>query len=249
VSVAYPPAPAAPGVPRPRGHAGSRLRAPILLAVFAGVLAAVLIVALIAVKSAAPAAPKPQCPGGPCGNPPTRPPEPPAPAGAPALVHGQIFKSSGLGYQFEFNQFGDRFRWKIEQQDAQDVTMTLNGGAAILSIRGVPASQASPEQLFNEQVAKVKDRIPDLQVNDDPRDAIVAPSVGFHRGIGDLFGGTFQTPQGAGIPVVGVITAATDGQATLAMTVLVPDSNRQVVFTLVDGIMNTFRFPSEIQQS
>jgi hypothetical protein len=71
--------------------------------------------------------------------------------------------------------------------------------------------------------------------------------VGFRRGTGDVFGGTFQTPQGAGVPIVSVITAATDGQATLAMTVLLPDTTRQVVFTLVDGIMNTFRFPTEVQ--
>jgi hypothetical protein len=31
------------------------------------------------------------------------------------------------------------------------------------------------------------------------------------------------------------------------MTVLAPESNRKVVFTLVDGIMNTFRFPTEVQ--
>jgi hypothetical protein len=246
VSVAYPPAPPAPGHPRPRGHAGSRLRPPTLLGLFAGVLAAALVVALVAVKAAAPAAPKPQCPGGPCGNPPTRPAEPPAP-GPPALVRGQIFNSPGLGYRFEFNQFGSRFRWKIEDQDARDVTLSLNGGAAILSIRGVPGFRATAEQLFTEQVARVKDRIPDFQVDDSPDDEILAPSVGFRRGTGDLFGGTFQTPQGAGIPIVGVITAATDGRATLAMTLLAPESNRQVVFTLVDGIMNTFRFPSEIE--
>ena len=244
MSVVYPPAPAAPGLPPRRGHFGSRLPAPMLISVFAGVMAAVLVVALVAMKTTTPAAPSPQCPGGPCGNPPTR---PAASPGTPALVHGQVFRSPGLGYQFEYNQFGSRFQWKIEAQSSQDVTMALNGGAAILSIHGVPAQQASPAQLQDQEVAHVKGRIPDLQLDTTPDDQILAPSVGFRRGTGQLYGGTFQTPQGAGIPVVAVITAATDGKATVAMTVLAPDSNRQVVFTLVDGIMNTFRFPSEIQ--
>ena len=244
MSVVYPPAPAAPGLPPRRGHFGSRLPAPMLISVFAGVMAAVLVVALVAMKTTAPAAPSPQCPGGPCGNPPTR---PAASPGTPALVHGQVFRSPGLGYQFEYNQFGSRFQWKIEAQSSQDVTMALNGGAAILSIHGVPAQRASPAQLLDQEVAHVEGRIPDLQLDTTPDDQILAPSVGFRRGTGQLYGGTFQTPQGAGVPVVAVITAATDGKATVAMTVLAPDSNRQVVFTLVDGIMNTFRFQSEIQ--
>jgi hypothetical protein len=243
VSATYPPAPGpVPAYARPRGRAGSRLRAPILLAVFAGILAAILVVALIAVKSSAPPADQPQCPGGPCGNPPTR-----APGNAPALVHGQLFTSSELGYQFEFNQIGGQPQWKIEDQDGRNVTLSVGGGAAILSIRGVPAGQASQQELLNQQVDRLKSRIPDLQVDDNPDDAILAPSVGFRRGVGDLLGGTFQTPQGAGIPVAVVITAATDGKATVAMTVLSPEDNRQAVFSLVDAIMNTFRFPSEVQ--
>ena len=65
--------------------------------------------------------------------------------------------------------------------------------------------------------------------------------------MGGLFGGTFQTPQGAGIPVTAVVTAASDGKATVAMTVLTPENNRQAVFALVDAVMNTFRFPTEVQ--
>jgi hypothetical protein len=245
VSAVYPPAPAPapmPGYPRPRGHSGSRFRAPILLAVFGGMLAAILVVALIAVKSSAPPAEQPRCPGGPCGNPPTR-----APGNAPALVHGQVFESSGLGYRFEFNQIPGQPQWKIEDQDARDVTLSVGGGAAILSIRGVPAGEASRDALLDQQVDRLKARIPDLQVDDNPDDAILAPSVGFRRGVGDLFGGTFQTPQGAGIPLDVVIMAASDGQATVAMTVLTPKDNRDAVFSLVDAVMNTFRFPSEVQ--
>jgi len=243
VSAAYPPAPAPlPQLPRPRGHAGSRFRAPILLAVFAGILAAILVVALVAVKSSAPPAEQPQCPGGPCGNPPSR---PPGPGNASALVHGKIFTSSGLGYRFEFNQVGGQPLWTIEDQDARNVTLSLGGGAAILAIRGVPASEASRQQLLNQQVDRLKSRIPDLKVDDNPDDAILAPSVGFRRGVGGLFGGTFQTPQGAGIPVTAVVTAASDGKATVAMTVLTLENNRQAVCALVDAVVERFRPPTE----
>jgi hypothetical protein len=101
--------------------------------------------------------------------------------------------------------------------------------------------------LLNQQVDRLKSRIPDLTVDDNPDDAILSPSVGFRRGVGDLFGGTFQTPQGAGVPVAVVVIAATDGRVTVAMTVVTPENNRKAVFGLVDAVMNTFRFPSELQ--
>jgi hypothetical protein len=243
MSTTYPPGPApVPAYPAPRGHTGSRLGRPILLAVFGGMLAAILVVALIVVKSSAPPAEQPQCPGGPCGNPPTR-----APGNAPALVHGQLFKSADLGYEFEFNQVSGQPRWAIEDQDGRNVTLSVGGGAAVLAIRGVPADEASPQELLKQQQDRLKARVPDLQTDTNPDDAILAPSVGFRRGIGGLFGGTFQTPQGAGVPVVVVITAATDGRATIAMTVLTPENNRKAVFALVDTVMNTFRFPTDLQ--
>jgi hypothetical protein len=216
---------------------------PLLLGVFGGLLAVILLIALFAVKSSAPPAEKPQCPGGPCGNPPTR---PPAPQGAPALISGQIFKSTGLGYQFEFNQFASRFRWKIEKQDSDSVVLSLNGGAALLSIDGLKASAATPQQALDQAINKANDRIPDLAADTDPKTEILAPSVGFRRGVGELFGGTFQTPQGAGVPVIAVILAATDGKATVAVTALTPEGNRALVFDLVDSLMNTFRFPTEV---
>jgi hypothetical protein len=237
MSVAYPPAPAYPR----RGHHGSRMGRPLLLGVFGGLLAVILLIALFAVNSSAPPAEKAQCPGGPCGNPPTR---PPAPQGAPALISGQIFKSTGLGYQFEFNQFASRFRWKIESRDADSVVLSLNGGAALLAIDGQKAS-VTPQEALDQAINKANDRIPDLAADTDPKTEILVPSVGFRRGVGQLFGGTFQTPQGAGVAVVAVIMAASDGKATVSVTALTPEGNRELVFNLVDSLMNTFRFPTE----
>jgi hypothetical protein len=162
-------------------------------------------------------------------------------------VHGQVFESSGLGYRFEFNQIPGQPRWTVEDRDARDVTLSVGGGAALLAIRGAAADQASSRALLNEQRDRLRARIPDLQVNDDPNDAVLMPSVGFRRGVGDLFGGTFQTPQGAGIPVAAVIMAATDGKATVVITVLTSEKDRAAVFSLVDSVMNTFRFPTERQ--
>jgi hypothetical protein len=213
-----------------------------MVSAFAGALLAVLAVAFFAVRSSAPPAEEPDCPSGPCGNPPSRP-----PGNAPALIHGHVFRSSALGYQFEFNQIPGQPRWTVEDRDARDVTLSVGGGAALLAIRGAAADQASRRALLNEQRDRLRARIPDLQVNDDPNDAVLMPSVGFRRGVGDLFGGTFQTPQGAGIPVAAVIMAATDGKATVVITVLTSEKDRAAVFSLVDSVMNTFRFPTERQ--
>jgi hypothetical protein len=244
VSFANPPMPA---YPHPqRGHRGSKSRRGALLGVFAGVLAAILVVALFAVKSSAPPAPQPDCPGGPCGNPPSRPeqPEPPKPG---ALIAGTLFSSPGLGYRFEFNQQGSRFHWKIDKKSDTSVVLELNGGVALLDIEGSPAS-VTPQKALDKAVAKASGRIPDLEVNDDPTVAVLEPSVGYRRGVGDLFGGTFQNPQGAGFPVISMIMAASDSQATVSVTVLTSEDNRALVFSLVDSLMNTFRFPSEISQ-
>src|SRR5205823_8909424 len=125
-----------------RGHSRGKLGRGILLGAFAGILAVVLGIAAILVTSSAPSAPKPPCPPPPC----RQPPKPPSPGPlSPALVAGRVFTSSGLGYRIEF----DPQLWEISKRSADDVEFKVGSTrvTVIVQIHGVPASQATPEEL------------------------------------------------------------------------------------------------------
>src|SRR5438876_1402977 len=190
MSVAFPPAPADPVH---RGSHGSRMRRPLLLAAFAGILAIVLVGAFLAIKGAAPAARKAQCPGGPCSPPIT----PLPPETGPALVSGTQFTSSALGFQLEFNQDPRAAHWSVGNKSKTSLQLDLDGANAVMVIDGFPAS-TTPQDALASELSKVSGVARNVVQDNSKADQILEPSVGYRRGVGGVFVGTLDTPQGPG---------------------------------------------------
>jgi hypothetical protein len=238
MSVMHPPA---PPYPFHRGRGGSRMRRQWLLGVFGLVLVVVVGAAASAVISVAPAPPRPACPDGPCGKPP-RP-----PSNTPALVAGTVFTSPDLGYRVEFSPR----LWSVVRQSGTELELRVNSDRAtvIVTLEGEASadnSDASLRALVDRRIRELGADTVALNPDSDPRDAILGPSVGYQRGVGQILSGVTDTPQGPSSAVVAVVMAAGDGTANVVVSVVADRTVKKQAFEVVDSLMNSFRFPSEI---
>jgi hypothetical protein len=231
-----------------RGHRGGRLGRGILIGVFAGVLAVVLGITAVLVTQSAPPPPKSDCPVPPCGPPPKPTPggspSPGSPPLAPALVAGTPFRSPA-GYQLEF----DPNLWKITDQNDSDVALELsiNGITAIVQIRSQPAGPSDADAV-SARADDVGTDVLGLARDKKPADQVLEPTVGYRSGAGSAFSGVADTPQGPGSPVAVVVTAAHDDQLSITFTLIADEANKKAAFQITDSLMNTFRFPSEVNE-
>ena len=85
--------------------------------------------------------------------------------------------------------------------------------------------------------------------NTRPYDALLGPGIGYIRGKGAVFSGTFKNPDGTPGDSAGItVMAATQGKATVVFVVLVenPDNAfgsgtlQHAARTMVDRIVKTF---------
>ncbi|MDP9342503.1 MAG: hypothetical protein M3Q23_10515 [Actinomycetota bacterium] len=236
--------PQAPPFPFHRGRAGSRMRRQWLLGVFGLVLVIVVGAAASAIVSVAPAPPRPACPDGPCGKPP-RP-----PSNTPPLVAGTVFTSPDLGYRVEFSPK----LWSVVRQSGTDLELQVNSSRAtvIVTMEGQAATDHSADALramVDRRIGELGAETVVLNPDSDPRDAILGPSVGYLRGVGQILSGVTDTPQGPSSAVVAVVMAAGDGTANVVVSVVTDKAVKKQAFEVVDSLMNTFRFPSEIAAS
>jgi hypothetical protein len=231
-----------------RGHRGGRLGRGILIGVFAGVLVVVLGITAILVTSSAPPPPKSDCPVPPCGPPPKPTPKgsPTGPPLAPALVAGTLF-TSPAGYQVEFNPNV----WTVTDHDANDVSLELNvnGINAVVQIRSHPISAGSDDAAaVTDESDALGKNVLGLARDKKAADQILEPAVGYRSGAGFAFSGVADTPQGPGNPVAVVVTAAHDDKLLVTFALIADEANKKAAFFLTDSLMNTFRFPSEVNE-
>ncbi len=176
---------------------------------------------------------------------PTASPTPTEPPSVPELRAGQVYRSE-LGFEVEFNPG----LWQVARQSSRelDLVIRLSGFDVFLTIQGVPAREATPKQLLDRRLGELDDDILGLAKDTDPDLEILGPSVGYRSGVGGLFAGNVDTPQGPGDPLTVVVMAATDHRATVVMSLVASERSAPIaaVFAEGDRVMNTFRFPSEV---
>ena len=251
-----------------RGSAPSRLGRMRLLGGFAVALGAILVVAAVVATAAKPPEPPPDCvPGRACGGPPPVEPVPsataptsPGPSATastspgPSADHkvgiraGVPWRSTDLGYEFEY----DDSIWAIEHQDGRSAEFRLNASIdASLVVEGVPASEAGAETLAKRRLADIASSVPDLAPDDRGRYAILGPAIGYVDGVGGSFAGSVTSAQGATTPVGVSLIAASDGQTTVVITLIVADpdvpvgdewAQRVVRESAAELIIKTFRW-------
>ncbi len=212
---------------------------------------------------AAPPAPKAVCTKGQvCSTPPPSQrlpgaPAPRVPSGqptqqpgqlAPRLALAQVFTSSALGFAVSY----PASELTTSQVSSTGVTLTppISDPAVMIRIEGAPSAKANPKQLLAERLASLDQSIPDLHINNDPSRQILAPAVGGRAGVGGFYQGTFNSPSGLTAPADVAILAATDGQETIAASVIVANRADTVEdFKWVDEhILATLRFKQDIPQ-
>lgn len=211
----------------------------ILLWFGAALLLAVAIGALV-VWLLRPGPVEPQCPdaGEACAAPPVR------PEGAPALRLGTTWVSEDLGFAFDY----DPEWWELEDEGDRSAALVIatTAGDVVFLIEGASAADNAPEAMLAEQVDDLEDRILGLTAEEDAdRQLLGEPIVGYRDGVGGLYRGTLDTPQGPSTDVSVAVLAATDGEVSLVVTVVTPDEIREPAFQLADSLLNTLRWPAE----
>jgi hypothetical protein len=190
-----------------------------------------IIIVIVVVRALAPGPKTPDCPAGsPCGAPPTTP---------VALAQEQLWTSSDLGFEFDFNPR----LWTIDSQSATAVVLSSNepGSPFFVWFAGAPASDASPLDLRDRLAGALADKILGLQ--EDTSAPILGPAIGYLDGVGARYVGQIDSPQGPGEQVDVSIMAATDGAITTAIAVVTAHQTSEEAYGQADSLINTVLWP------
>jgi hypothetical protein len=176
--------------------------------------------------------------------------QPRPPTSAPALVAGTVFTSPDIGYRVEFSPH----LWSVVRQTGTDLELQVNSNrvTVIVTLEGEASadhSTAALQALVDRRIGELGADTVVLSRDTDPKDAVLGPSVGYLRGVGQSLAGVTDTPQGPSSAVVAVVMAAGDGTANIVVSVVADKAVRKQAFEVADTLMNTFRFPSEISPS
>jgi hypothetical protein len=194
---------------RPSGHAGARVnRWKIVL--FAGIgLVVVIGAASVLVLINEPGAAQPDCRREQACLPPSA-------NGAVSL--GRLWVSPDLAYSFEYPT--DWLRVITEDNRSVHLKIPTDRVESEIWISGAPANESSTKQLVQQRRNALAQRVVGLKEDDDSADRIVAPSLGFVRGVGAAYRGTLDSASGPTKPANVAIVAAGNGKVNVVMSVL-----------------------------
>jgi hypothetical protein len=229
------------------GHRPNKFGARRIIGIFGAMLLGLVGVVVVIGALAAPPTPKPVCPKGQvCSTPP--PPQRLPGGPSPRLAFDQVFTSSALGFRVSYP--GSELTASRASPTGVTLTPPISDPAVLITIEGAPTTQANPKQLLGQRLSSLHQSIPDLHIDNDPAHQILAPAVGGRAGVGGFYQGTFNSPSGLTAPADVAILAATDGQETLAASVIVANRADTVEdFKWIDEhILATVRFKRDIPQ-
>lgn len=213
-----------------------------MLVAFIVVFAVVVIGGALAVTASEPEEAASECPPGRvCGTPPDA---------RPPLVNRTVFDSADLGFRFEY----DENLWQVLESDGRSVTLKLGGSDidATLVVGGVPAGEGDPQSVLDGQIEGLSDTVLSLEPDENPAHTVPGASVGYRDGVGGAYSGVSDTPQGPGQPVGLVIMSAGDEEVTAFASLITSEQEedlRKGIGGAVDSLLNTFRFPSDTEES
>jgi hypothetical protein len=159
----------------------------------------------------------------------------PLPRPAGPLVTGRIWRSTGLGFQLEYNPQ----IWKIDSQLPNSVELSAEGVVVMV----VGSRNDGAAAMLIDRLAYLRSRLPTLKRNDDPARSVPRPAIGFRPGVGGAYCGALTT---GNAPLDAVALAATDRGVTIGATVVSDDcgsSARDYPFQSVDALLNTLQWP------
>jgi hypothetical protein len=218
------------------GRFGGRRRGRRRLIVYAGLLTAAVAIAVVTASLAAPGAKAPLCQRAvQCGNPPL------APRAVFAFPGYTLWQSSALGYSLRY----DSHNWQVANQNTNNVVLQAGDGFSVLAVTAAPASQASPANLVNGQLSSLRGQLLGFGSDSSAGDQLLGASVGLIQGIGGVYSGTIDSPQGPQAPASVAIMGATNGSLSIAVTMITPSDNhgdQHAVFNQADDIINSIQW-------
>jgi hypothetical protein len=142
---------------------------------------------------------------------------PPTPSNG-AVTLGRLWTSRDLAYSFEYPT--DWLRVTSEDGASIHLKIPSDRVESEIWISGARASDSSTKQLVQQRRNALAQRVVGLDLDDDSPDRIVAPSLGFVRGVGSAYDGTLDSASGPTKPANVAIIAAGDGKVNVVMSVL-----------------------------
>ncbi len=169
-------------------------------------------------------------------------PEPRPTSNASPLRAGEVWTSSGLGFQVEY----DDGLWVVEQDSATNIVLSAGRGLVVVEIEGFASTATSPSDLVKRKERDLRDVILGLTPETAADRTLPGhPAIGFRDGEGAVFSGTTDSAQGPSSNVSVVVMAATDGQLSLRATVVADDSVREDAFSVADDLLNSVVWPGD----
>ena len=170
-------------------------------------------------------------------------PQPRPASNAAPLRIGEVWISTGMGFQLEYNSN----LWVVEDQSANSLSLSAGKGAVLVSIEGFKSS-SSLKSLIQQKINKLTDVILGLtEETASWRQPPGKPVVGHRQGFGVVMNGTINTPQGPGANLDVVILAASDSAISIRVTVVTVDDLRDPAFSVADSILNSIEWPADAQ--
>jgi len=147
---------------------------------------------------------------------------------APPAVSGEVWRSPTLGYSFEY----DSKVWRVIDSRDAFVHLAINFrpdlelGPVELQIIGFPGDTTVDSALQNV-LGQVDTFVIGRAQNTRTYDALLGPGIGYVRGEGDVYSGTFRNGDGSpGAPAGITIMGATNGHATVVLLVLTTNPDK-----------------------
>jgi hypothetical protein len=217
-----------------------------LLIVFGVVLGTITVVALVVAFVVSQGLDKPVCPNKdlPCAG--SVRVGPLSPAGArtadapfPPLAR---YVDAATGFAFDY----DPTTWSVAQQDAGFVLLSAFNGAVVYIVEATTPDQLDVPALFEARRSLLEQRLLGFGDDLEPARQLLGNAIlGHHPGIGALFGGTLDSPQGPSTDFAIAEVASTDGAIVAVSTILVPAEARAFGLQLADTINNSFIWPTD----
>ena len=152
------------------------------------------------------------------------------------------YRDDASGFSFEY----DPSIWSVQQQDAGFVLLSAFNGALAYIVEAAPAENFEVQELFNARRDLLSQRLLGFQLDREPARLLIGNAIlGHRKGIGALFGGTIDSPQGPSTDFAVAEVAATDGRIVAVATILTPAQVREGGLSLADSINNTFTWPND----
>jgi hypothetical protein len=125
------------------------------------------------------------------------------------------------------------------------VVLGIPTAGVALIFEGLPADVADPQQMINSEIDNLSHNILGLKLISDPANQPPGhPSIGSIEGIGGVYSGTANNPQGPAYAVNVAIMSATDGNVTLVVAVIAPNVNRRMAFRLGGDMLARLEWPA-----